>query len=620
MSAPTETVRRLTVIDIAKLYADGTRIAMITAYDFPTAALVDEAGIPLILVGDSLAQVMLGYDTTVRVTMDEMLHHTKAVVRGTKRALVVGDMPFLSYSTPEDALHNAGRFLARGRRPGGQGRGRRAERADDRGAREGRDPGHGPHRLDAAGDQHAAARSASRARTATRRARSSPTRSRSRRPGAFAIVLELVPGAARRGDHGAAARSRRSASAPAPGARGQVQVITDTLGWGDWHPKHARPYANLRETILGAVGAYRADVEAGTFPGEAETVRMDDAVLDEVLGRSPRTWPAPAATVAAGGDPARPRPLAPRRDVRASMQVVRTRADAARRAGRRRPARRPRARRWAGSMPATSRSIERARAESATVVVVDLREPPAVRRVGGLRAVPAQRGARPRACRGGGRGPRVRAARRRGLPAGLRHGRLGRRDRRGRSRVRRGPATSTASRPSSRSCSRSSGAERAYFGLEGLPAGPGHPPDGARPRAADEVVPCPTVREPDGLALSSRNARLSPDGRAAAPVLRRALLAAPRAWAGGERVRRRAPRRRCASVLARSRSPSVDYVSVADADTLAELEVVDGPALAVARGPLRRRPAHRQRARSRRAGAACAQAGASEERPARRGG
>ena len=115
MSAQTETVRRLSVLDIAKLYADGVRIATITAYDFPTAAIVDEAGLPLILVGDSLAQVMLGYDTTVRVTMDEMLHHTKAVVRGTKRALIVGDMPFLSYQVSlEEGVTNAGRFLKEG--------------------------------------------------------------------------------------------------------------------------------------------------------------------------------------------------------------------------------------------------------------------------------------------------------------------------------------------------------------------------------------------------------------------------------------------------------------------------------------------------------------------------
>ena len=111
MSSTSDTARRLTVVDIARMHADGERIAMLTAYDYPTAGILDEAGIPMLLVGDSLGQVMLGYETTVRVTMDEMLHHTKAVVRGTQRALVVADMPFLSYATPDDAVRNAGRFL-----------------------------------------------------------------------------------------------------------------------------------------------------------------------------------------------------------------------------------------------------------------------------------------------------------------------------------------------------------------------------------------------------------------------------------------------------------------------------------------------------------------------------
>ena len=111
MSATSDTVRRTTIDDIARLYADGTRIAMLTAYDFPTAKLLDEAGIPMLLVGDSLGQVILGYETTVRVTMAEMVHHTKAVVRGTQRALIVADMPFLSYATPEEAVENAGIFL-----------------------------------------------------------------------------------------------------------------------------------------------------------------------------------------------------------------------------------------------------------------------------------------------------------------------------------------------------------------------------------------------------------------------------------------------------------------------------------------------------------------------------
>ena len=111
MSATTDTVRRLTVIDIAKLYADGVRIPMLTAYDYPTAQILDQAGIPMLLVGDSVGQVMLGYESTVRVTMAEMVHYTRAVVRGTARALVVADMPFLTYATPEEALENAGTFL-----------------------------------------------------------------------------------------------------------------------------------------------------------------------------------------------------------------------------------------------------------------------------------------------------------------------------------------------------------------------------------------------------------------------------------------------------------------------------------------------------------------------------
>src|SRR6478735_2018741 len=99
MSATADTPRRLTVVDIAKRYADGERLPMLTAYDHPTARILDAAGIPLLLVGDSVGQVMLGYETTVRVTMAEMVHYTRAVVRGTARALVVDGMPFLTYAT-----------------------------------------------------------------------------------------------------------------------------------------------------------------------------------------------------------------------------------------------------------------------------------------------------------------------------------------------------------------------------------------------------------------------------------------------------------------------------------------------------------------------------------------
>jgi hypothetical protein len=104
-------VRRLTVTDIGRMYADGERIPMLTAYDYPTAKILDEAGIPLLLVGDSLGRAMLGYENELSVTMDDMIHHSAAVTRGARRAVVVGDMPFLSYATPDDALRNAGRFV-----------------------------------------------------------------------------------------------------------------------------------------------------------------------------------------------------------------------------------------------------------------------------------------------------------------------------------------------------------------------------------------------------------------------------------------------------------------------------------------------------------------------------
>jgi 3-methyl-2-oxobutanoate hydroxymethyltransferase len=284
MSAQTESVRRLSVVDIAKLYADGVRIATITAYDFPTAALVDEAGVPLILVGDSLAQVMLGYDTTVRVTMDEMLHHTKAVVRGTKRALIVGDMPFLSYSTPDDAVLNAGRFLREGGTQAVKVEGGvRSARIIDAIVRAGIPVmGHiglTPQAINAIGKVRVQGKTREQARQLLADALAV------QEAGAFAVVLELVPGQL------AAAITERLriptiGIGAGAGCSGQIQVITDTLGWGDWTPKHARRYADLRGTILGAVSQYRADVEAGTFPADEETVLMDPAVLDEVLGRS----------------------------------------------------------------------------------------------------------------------------------------------------------------------------------------------------------------------------------------------------------------------------------------------------------------------------------------------
>jgi 3-methyl-2-oxobutanoate hydroxymethyltransferase len=276
-------VRRLTVIDIAKLYADGARIPMLTAYDYPTAQILDEAGIPLILVGDSVGQVMLGYESTVRVTMTEMVHHTKAVVRGSERALVVADMPFLSYATPDEALENAGLFL---REAGAQAvkieGGVRSARIIETLVRAGIPVmGHiglTPQSINTIGKVRVQGKNRDQARALIADAFAV------KEAGAFSMVLELVP------EQLAAAITERVGIptigiGAGPGCSGQVQVITDLIGLGDFVPRHARPYAHIRETMLAAASAYAADVAAGTFPGPAETVRMDEGILDEVLGR-----------------------------------------------------------------------------------------------------------------------------------------------------------------------------------------------------------------------------------------------------------------------------------------------------------------------------------------------
>ena len=283
-AAASEAVRRLTLTDIAKMHADGERIAMLTAYDYPTARLLDEAGIPMLLVGDSLGRAMLGYENEIRVSMEDMLHHSAAVTRGAKRALVVGDMPFLSYATSDDALRNAGRFLHdAGVQAVKVEGGVRSARVIDALVKAGIPVmGHiglTPQAINAIGKVRIQGKSRDQARALLHDALAV------QEAGAFSIVLELVP------EQLAAAITERLriptiGIGAGAGCSGQVQVVTDLLGLESWQPKHARPYADLRATILGAARAYAADVVTGTFPGPEQTVRMDDAVLDEVLGRS----------------------------------------------------------------------------------------------------------------------------------------------------------------------------------------------------------------------------------------------------------------------------------------------------------------------------------------------
>jgi 3-methyl-2-oxobutanoate hydroxymethyltransferase len=213
-----------------------------------------------------------------------MLHHTRAVVRGTRRALVIGDMPFLSYATTDEATENAGRFLQDGgaqavKVEGGVRTARIVEALVKSGVPVQGHIGWTPqsqHGLGGKVKVQGKTREAARALLHDAIA--------IQESGAFSIVLELVP------EQLAAVITSRLriptiGIGAGPHCSGQVQVVTDLLGLGTFRPKHARPYADLQGTIADATRRWMADVTAGTFPGAAESVRMDDAVLDEALGR-----------------------------------------------------------------------------------------------------------------------------------------------------------------------------------------------------------------------------------------------------------------------------------------------------------------------------------------------
>ncbi len=270
---------RVTTTKFRAMKARGEKITMMTAYDYSTARLLDSAGIDAILVGDSLGQVMLGYDSTVPVTMDDMVHHTKAVVRGAQRALVIGDLPFMSYHlSVEQALSNAARFM--------QEAGARAVKL------EGASVTTAVERMVAAGipvmghlgltPQSINVLGRHRIQGKTREAAAAILRDaiRLEEAGVFAIVLETVPASL------AAVISRRL-SVPTigigagVGCDGQVQIVHDLLGWyPDFTPKHARKYANLSDTLPQAFKQYIQDVRAGTFPSEEHSFPMDESLLD----------------------------------------------------------------------------------------------------------------------------------------------------------------------------------------------------------------------------------------------------------------------------------------------------------------------------------------------------
>jgi 3-methyl-2-oxobutanoate hydroxymethyltransferase len=276
---------RTTIPQILEMARRGEPIPMLTAYDYPTARLLDEAGIPMILVGDSLGMVVLGYDSTIPVTMDDMIHHTSSVVRATSNALIVGDMPFMSYQGGHDpAVQNAGRFLKEAgcqaiKLEGGSNVAPLVRSLVDYGIPVMGHIGLTPQSVNTFGGFRVQGRTAIQAEGLLQDALALEE------AGAFAVVLELVP------DQVAKLVSDRL-SIPTigigagPHCDGQVLVINDMLGLNpSFQPKFLKRYADLAAVITDAVHAYAEDVRAGTFPAHEHTFRMspeEEALLSDL--------------------------------------------------------------------------------------------------------------------------------------------------------------------------------------------------------------------------------------------------------------------------------------------------------------------------------------------------
>jgi 3-methyl-2-oxobutanoate hydroxymethyltransferase len=249
-----------------KALKGGQKIATLTAYDYLTARYVDEAGIPLVLVGDSLANTVLGYETTLPVTMDEMVHHTAAVSRGVKEALIVADMPFMSYQgTLEHAMENAGRFIKEGRADavkieGGVMRADLIEKLVANGIPVLGHIGLLPQSVKETGGFKMQGKTDESARKLMDDAMAVE------QSGAFAVVLECVPAELAEKITAALAIPTIGIGA-GPHCDGQVLVFTDVLGMGHGHvPGFVKKFADLRPQIQSALSSYKKNVEEGGFP------------------------------------------------------------------------------------------------------------------------------------------------------------------------------------------------------------------------------------------------------------------------------------------------------------------------------------------------------------------
>jgi 3-methyl-2-oxobutanoate hydroxymethyltransferase len=277
---------RVTITEIKEMKHRKEKIPMLTAYDYVTAKMVDEAGVPLILVGDSLGMVMLGYESTIPVTMEEMLHHTKAVVRGAKKALVIGDMPFMTYHiSVSDALHNAARFIQEGgaqavKLEGGEVVGEEVRRLVDCGIPVMGHIGLTPQSIHQLGGFKVQGKAVEEAKKLLNDARVLEE------AGAFAIVLECIPAPLSKLITQKLAVPTIGIGA-GPDCDGQVQVISDLLGlYTEFVPKHAKQYARLAGEIKDAVSNYISEVKSLSFPTMAHSYTMDKSLVKQLKAES----------------------------------------------------------------------------------------------------------------------------------------------------------------------------------------------------------------------------------------------------------------------------------------------------------------------------------------------
>lgn len=274
---------RTTISQIKEMKAKGEKIPMLTCYDYSTARILDEAGVPMILVGDSLGMVMLGYDSTIPVTLEDMIHHTKAVTRGVKNSLVIGDMPFMTYQAdPVEAMKNAGRFLQEAgaqavKLEGGEHMADTVRRLVEIGIPVQGHIGLTPQSINQLGGYRIQGRSVQSARKLLNDAVCLE------QAGAFSVVLEGVPTEL-------AKLVTEKLSIPTigigagPYCDGQVQVIHDMLGlYPDFIPRHAKQYLQLGKLIKDAVNEYTREVKEMVFPTAKESHSMNEKLLEELM-------------------------------------------------------------------------------------------------------------------------------------------------------------------------------------------------------------------------------------------------------------------------------------------------------------------------------------------------